>query len=840
MTTDLKTVIGQLKIAGGSWQNDTPNQIAVREPQPKAASEQNGVPGAGKGDLFVLVEVRGPVSNPDYVEQQLAESIRDCYYLARGSITASLRRALQEAGSQLYEHNQQAEERVTAGVAAIVVNHNDIFVAQTGPSAVYALLSNYLRRYPTQSPWLDEALTPEREAQLPALGTHRITEPNLHHVRVSPDDVLILADSGLAAQMPLSDVIKSVTPRNTKTTIKRLGKAARSGNCSALVVSVEEAGSALESLKRNTSNVKKMSEAAVSPLNRLFNRGRRQETGEDTPRSAPQPATEAIAAEAVVASVPEVMDSSTAAAGGEQPMSRFFNRSVHSEPAATPASRRPQPQSVDDYLNPNEPEIPVEQEARVMASMAQDTGFTPGWRESSSSSSISINRIGRSIGLGLLMVIALLGKGLKNLFALVLPQSGEQPPTRQAGAHVYRNQSSFISWTMLRNIAIAIPILVAIVVGVIYLQKGRMVEAEYTKFYTSAQNKFQQAQAIALTDPATAIGLMEEAEVSLAQAEEIKAGQPEIIEMRQQMAAIADEIGNVQRLYYLPQLRQYTDPGTRLKRLVVQGVELYVLDSGTDRIFHHRLDDLGETLLPDDEASLVLAARGEQVEGITMEDILDMVWMPAGGNRQTSDLVALNTTGLLEFNPNWGITTAALAGGELMSLPVAVSSYFGNFYILDPQANRLLRYLPTADGYSAQPDSYFSDEQPVDLSNAVDFAIDGAVYILFRDGQLEKYQSGQPVEFTLTGLDKPFKNPASVFTAPDEQVQYVYVADAGNQRIVQLEKDGRFVRQFKPREGEEVAFANLQDIYVDEIGSRLYILDSNNLYVGNIPTETVQ
>jgi hypothetical protein len=57
---------------------------------------------------------------------------------------------------------------------------------------------------------------------------------------------------------------------------------------------------------------------------------------------------------------------------------------------------------------------------------------------------------------------------------------------------------------------------------------------------------------------------------------------------------------------------------------------------------------------------------------------------------------------------------------------------------------------------------------------------------------------------------------------------------------VQLEKDGRFVRQFKPREGEEVTFANLQDIYVDEIGNRLYILDSNNLYIGNIPTETVE
>jgi DNA-binding beta-propeller fold protein YncE len=80
----------------------------------------------------------------------------------------------------------------------------------------------------------------------------------------------------------------------------------------------------------------------------------------------------------------------------------------------------------------------------------------------------------------------------------------------------------------------------------------------------------------------------------------------------------------------------------------------------------------------------------------------------------------------------------------------------------------------------------------------------------------------------------------AVFTAPDEEVQYVYVADAGNQRVVQLEKDGRFMRQFKPREGEAVSFANLQDIFVDEIGGRLYILDSNNLYVANIPSQLAE
>jgi hypothetical protein len=433
---------------------------------------------------------------------------------------------------------------------------------------------------------------------------------------------------------------------------------------------------------------------------------------------------------------------------------------------------------------------------------------------------------------GPLLLVALLAGGLKTIFRLVLPGRDEESRP-QAGAQAYRPQPSHVSWTLLRNIAIAIPILIGLVVVVSYLQKGRLREAEYAQLIQNAQNKFQQSQAV---DPPTGRTLMAEAEALLVQAEEIKSNQPEIVELRTQMAEVSDTIGKVQRLYYLPQLRQYTDEGTNLNTIVVQGVEIYVLDSGTDRIYHHRLEDTGETLLPDDE-SVLLVSRGQAVSDIAVEELLDMIWMPVGGNRQTSDLLVVNSTGLLEYNPNWGLTTAAIAGRESLVLPVAVSSFFGNLYILDAQGNHLWRYLPTTDGYNSPPESYFPPEQLIDLTNAVDMAIDGSIYVLFKDGRINKFTSGQPVEFSMSGLDMPLNNPVAIFTAPDEEVQHVYVADAGNQRIVQFNKDGSFVRQFKPRPAEAVTFANLQDIFIDEISGRLYVLDSNNLYVGNIPSE---
>jgi hypothetical protein len=470
-----------------------------------------------------------------------------------------------------------------------------------------------------------------------------------------------------------------------------------------------------------------------------------------------------------------------------------------------------------------------------MDSVAHDPGFHPAGEQQyqAMASSFSLGGLLRWVSAGMLLLVALLGNGLKNILSMVLPEGHGQKP-RQAGLQAAKHQTSPVSWILLRNIVIFIPVVVAIIVGIIYLQKGRVREAEYQEFLGNAQAKFQQAQAVS-TNPEAALGLMTEAEGFLLEAEKIKGVQPELTDLRDQIRQAADQIGKVQRLYYLPQLRQYTDTGTKLAGLVVEGVEVYVLDSGTNRLFHHQLDDLGETLLPD-EGDVLLVAQGQQVGNVPVGNLMGMTWMPSGGNRQTSDLVVLSGDGLLEYNPNWGMTTSALASQDAFVTPVAVSSYFGNFYVLDAQANQLLRYLPTADGYNAPPESYFLPDPPGNLSGAVDLAIDGAIYILFGDGRINKFQGGVPVEFSVTGLDAPLRSPTAIFTAPDDEIQYLYVADAGNQRIVQLEKDGRFLRQFKPSLGEAVTFANLQDIFVDEIGGRLYILDNNNLYVGNMPT----
>jgi hypothetical protein len=78
---------------------------------------------------------------------------------------------------------------------------------------------------------------------------------------------------------------------------------------------------------------------------------------------------------------------------------------------------------------------------------------------------------------------------------MVLPGVNTQAP-RQAGLQARHAPPSSATWTILRNIAIAIPLLVGIIVGVSYLQKDRLRESEYREFVDTAQSKFQQAQSV--------------------------------------------------------------------------------------------------------------------------------------------------------------------------------------------------------------------------------------------------------------------------------------------------------------------------------------------------------
>jgi hypothetical protein len=374
-------------------------------------------------------------------------------------------------------------------------------------------------------------------------------------------------------------------------------------------------------------------------------------------------------------------------------------------------------------------------------------------------------------------------------------------------------------------------LLVIALVIFIYWREGMAEESTFQMLMEQARTVYQQA---VNADEPTARRLLDKAVELLQEAALLRPEDATHRTLYAQVLQYRDKIDQVQRLPTLTLLRHYDSPSTALRRVISDGLDVYVLDSGEDVVYRHHLDETVEALLPD-EATAILLRRAQQVGSNLVGELVDMTWSVAGANRRTGALLVLETGGLLEYLDPRGVTSLTIGGRERWKIPVAVMGYAGNFYILDPQAGQIFRYRPGEEGYPGAPEHYFPQDARELLSGAVDMAIDGYVYILYGAGDVRKFDGGRPAAFELRGLDRPFSNPTAIYTAPDEQVRYLYIADAGNRRIVQLEKDGRFVRQLKPPIEKGMDFADLRSLFVDELAGKLYLLDGRALYTAPLP-----
>ena len=138
-----------------------------------------------------------------------------------------------------------------------------------------------------------------------------------------------------------------------------------------------------------------------------------------------------------------------------------------------------------------------------------------------------------------------------------------------------------------------------------------------------------------------------------------------------------------------------------------------------------------------------------------------------------------------------------------------------------------------SNGFAQQAVPYLPANSSTSLSRAVDLAVDGDVWALTSEGSVLRFRGGQRISFDLTGLETPLKNPVAIYTRPE--VDSVYVADAGNQRIVEFDKNGKFVRAFKPQAQEGDAFDALKTLLANEAERKFYFIGDNTLYVANLP-----
>lgn len=415
------------------------------------------------------------------------------------------------------------------------------------------------------------------------------------------------------------------------------------------------------------------------------------------------------------------------------------------------------------------------------------------------------------------------GDFLKRLLPEEVP-----PPSKRAPAPRQPSRPAERGRNLWMGIAIALPVIVFTLVAIVYWQQGVARQRRFEQLVAQAGQEMQTAGQV---EEAAARGHLLNVLGLMAEAEELRPGDLQVNELREQAEYILKKIDKVTELQWIQPLWKYGEPDSQPGRVIVaKNIDVYVLDKGLDRVYKHLLDETMHAL-QELEGEPVLLRKGDQRDTIVVGDLVDIAWAKAEGGRATSNLLVLESGGsLLEYDPVGGISVLSLGGRERWVQPQILGSQQGHLYLLDSGLNQILRYEPPYDG---SPWDYLAAAEGVNLAAVVDMAVASQVYLLYADGRILKFDHGQPAPFEITGLYEPIQNPTALFTSED--IEFLYVADAGNKRIVQLTKEGGFVRQLRAATGE--ALDDLQGLCAIEEFSLLYFVSGNKLYVTNIPSE---
>jgi hypothetical protein len=406
------------------------------------------------------------------------------------------------------------------------------------------------------------------------------------------------------------------------------------------------------------------------------------------------------------------------------------------------------------------------------------------------------------------------------------PKGPEAPPARPKRA---RRRL----WPLLLLIPLALA--AALAIGLWWQQ--RQVQEQFDALMQGAQ-----AALLAASDPAVpaeaARVQLAEAQADVRQALALFPSNEEAASLETGIQVKLDEVNQIVPLYKLLTLQPLGGSGSEPEQLIVQGSRVFVGDTGLDRVLRYGLDEVSG-LIPETAGGLV-AERGQVLpDGQVVGELVDVAWGAAGGERRTSNLLILDSNrNLIEVDSATGLKPLVIAEREQWVTPRVIEGYNGNLYVLDAGSGKILRYLPTADGYSNSPDNYLEGDATIDLSGAVDMAIDGNIWILYSDGTVQTFLQGRQQPFVLEPPpDGPITSPQAIYTGSAAgAAQTLFIVDSDASRILEYDKSGKYLRQFRPADrADQEKLRRMRDLQVDELNRTFYILASDGLYRTDIP-----
>lgn len=291
-------------------------------------------------------------------------------------------------------------------------------------------------------------------------------------------------------------------------------------------------------------------------------------------------------------------------------------------------------------------------------------------------------------------------------------------------------------------IAIAIPLVLAVIGGIVFLQRGQAQQEQI--YYQQAVEKA--AYAATLTNPLeqriawqTALGDLDKAEKYTVTSQSQ--------ELRSQVTASLDALDTVKRLDYKQAIVSGLESSVNVTRIVATTADLYLLNGAQGNVLHAVLTGRGYELDPSFQC-------GPTNGPINVGPLVDIVELPPGGYENASVLGMDANGNLLYCVVGSQPYSASLAPPNTgLGEPIGFSLDRGDLFILDPKVNAVWIYRNME--VSQPPRLFFGDNIPP-MQDVIDMAVyNDDLFMLHADGHTTKcVYSG--VAQSPTRCDDPF------------------------------------------------------------------------------------
>ncbi len=664
--------------------------------------------------LYLTLTGSEPFSPQQYTE--LLVLLAQTYYRTSGTVTAALRTVADTANSFLLDRNRkhQGTGQQSIGLFSQMVMRGEmLYLAQSGPVHAYLITTEGTQ-------WMYEP-----EASGRGIGLGRTVAVRFYNLSLHPNEYLLVAHQPAPGWD--ADQIHLSAGQNLESLRRRLLGLAGLDLGAVLVQAIGGTGRLhYLRLKTTLQDMAHPSQPAVPTTTEAPASAEGQRT-EPPGASAPAPAAPQAAPATAEAARPEV---ETATETEEikkeaEPEPQAPAGAVQKQAEATVAPAQPAPQVQAGPVEPSpapaeaamKPPTDVQPPPKAQISRASQVAARRAARQAARNRPSPFKFLGK-VGGAFMAALAAFGRAVGGAFAQVgRALQGVLKRILPDETLLHLSPSAMIF------IALAIPITLSAVAGVVYIQRGQL-----SQYQTNYQAALEAAGLAAQEqDPAKARVAWGSVLADLDKAEQLRIT-TDAEKLRKQARDALDSLDSIQRLDFEAAISGGLDKNIHITRMVATSSEIYLLNRNQGNVIRAVLTGSGYDVDPQFNCGPIPGP-------IVVGPLIDIAGVPAGDPSHAT-ILGMDANGTLVYCiPGDQPLVSVLAPPPTnFNSPRALTLSSGDLYVLDPPTNGVWIYRNLDS--SKQPRLFFGDEVPP-MQDVVDISVNGDdLYLLHSDGHL--------------------------------------------------------------------------------------------------------